>query len=153
MKIGRRMGIEMKEVKDYIERIAGEIEGVLNRFQEIEFAYLFGSFIDIERAVFRDIDVAVYVSSVSPFSAYEKMKLSLKIGRELEKVIRPRCEFDVKILNYAPILFQYEVIKTGKVVFSRDEVDRIRYEAKVISSYLDYKETSDWLDSEFLAGL
>ena len=75
------MGIEMKEVKDYIERIAGEIEGVLNRFQEIEFAYLFGSFIDIERDVFRDIDVAVYVSSVSPFSAYEKMKLSLKIGR------------------------------------------------------------------------
>ena len=147
------MGIETKEVEDYIERIAGEIEGVLNRFQEIEFAYLFGSFIDIERDVFRDIDVAVYVSSVSPFSAYEKMKLSLKIGRELEKVIRPRCEFDVKILNYAPILFQYEVIKTGKVVFSRDEVDRIRYEAKVISSYLDYKETSDWLDSEFLAGL
>jgi len=141
------------KVKDYIERIAGEIEGVLNRFQEIEFAYLFGSFIDIERDVFRDIDVAIYVSSVSPFGAYEKMKLSLKIGRELEKVIRPRCEFDVKILNYAPILFQYEVIKTGKVVFSRDEVDRIRYEAKVISSYLDYKETSDWLDSEFLAGL
>ena len=153
MKIGGRMGIETKEVKDYIERIAGEIEGVLNRFQEIEFAYLFGSFIDIERDVFRDIDVAIYVSSVSSFSAYEKMKLSLKIGRELEKVIRPRCEFDVKILNYAPILFQYEVIKTGKVVFSRDEVDRIRYEAKVISSYLDYKETSDWLDSEFLAGL
>ena len=153
MKIGGRMGIETKEVEDYIERIAGEIEGVLNRFQEIEFAYLFGSFIDIERDVFRDIDVAVYVSSVSPFSAYEKMKLSLKIGRELEKEIRPRCEFDVKILNYAPILFQYEVIKTGKVVFSRDEVDRIRYEAKVISSYLDYKETSDWLDSEFLAGL
>ncbi len=151
MKIGGRMGIETKEVK--VERIAGEIEGVLNRFQEIEFAYLFGSFIDIERDVFRDIDVAVYVSRVSPFSAYEKMKLSLKIGRELEKVIRPRCEFDVKILNYAPILFQYEVIKTGKVVFSRDEVDRIRYEAKVISSYLDYKETSDWLDSEFLAGL
>jgi len=147
------MGIETKEVKDYIERIAGEIEGVLNRFQEIEFAYLFGSFIDIERDVFRDIDVAIYVSSVSSFSAYEKMKLSLKIGRELEKVIRPRYEFDVKILNYAPILFQYEVIKTGKVVFSRDEVDRIRYEAKVISSYLDYKETSDWLDSEFLAGL
>ena len=47
------------------------------------------------------------------------MKLSLKIGRELEKVIRPRCE----------------------------------YEAKVISSYLDYKETSDWLDSEFLTGV
>jgi len=47
----------------------------------------------------RDIDVAIYVSSVSPFSAYEKMKLSLKIGRELEKVIRPRCEYEAKVIS------------------------------------------------------
>jgi hypothetical protein len=47
--------------------------------------------------------------------------------------------------------FQYEIIKTGKVVFARDEAKRIRYEAQVLSSYLDYKETSDWLDREFLA--
>jgi hypothetical protein len=35
--------------------------------------------------------------------------------------------------------------------FSRDEKKRIKYEAMVLSSYLDYKETSDWLDREFLA--
>ena len=139
--------IEMKEVKEGIGRITRNIEGVLNRFQEIEFAYLFGSF--LERTVFSDIDVALYVSK--GFSPYERMKFSLKIGRELEKAIRPRYEFDVTILNYAPMLLQYEVIKTGKVVFSGDEVNRIRYEAQVLSGYLDYKETSDWLDRVFLA--
>jgi len=28
---------------------------------------------------------------------------------------------------------------------------RKRYEAEVLSRYLDYKETSDWLDRKFLA--
>lgn len=137
----------MKEVKGNMEEITRKIEKVLDGFQEIEFAYLFGSF--LEREVCRDIDLAVYVSK--DYSPYEKMKFSLKIGRELEKAIKPRCEFDVKILNYAPLSFQYEIIKTGKVLFSRDEVKRIRYEAHILSRYLDYKETSDWLDRGFLA--
>jgi hypothetical protein len=55
--------------------------------------------------------------------------------------------------NQAPIVFQYEIIKPGKVIFSRDEKKRIMYEAMMLSSYLDYKETSDWLDREFLVKL
>ncbi len=140
--------IKKKEVRRGIEEITGKIEKVLNGFQEIEFAYLFGSF--LEREEFSDVDIALYVRSKN-FSPYEKMKFFLKIERELEKAIKPRCEFDVKILNYAPISFQYEVIKTGKVVFSKDGAKRIRYEAHILSMYLDYKETSDWLDREFLA--
>ena len=129
------------------KEITKRIEKVLNRFQEIEFAYYFGSF--LEREAFNDIDVALYVSG--DFSIYERVRFSLKVGRELEKAIEPRCAFDVKVLNHAPIAFQYEVIKTGKVVFSKDKAKQIGYEAEVLSSYLDYKATSDWLDREFLA--
>ena len=139
--------IKMEEVKGGIEEITRKIEKVLDSFQEIEFAYLFGSF--LERGVFSDVDIALYVSK--NFSPYEKMKFSLNIGRGLERAIKPRCEFDIRILNHAPLAFQYEVIKTGKVVFSRDEAKRIRYEAHLLSTYLDYKGTSDWLDREFLA--
>lgn len=128
--------------------IARKIGETLNRFQEIiEFAYFFGSFLESE--LFNDIDVALYVSR--DFSPYKGVRFSLNVGGELEKAIKPRCVFDVRILNHAPIAFQYEVIKTGKVVFSKDEVKRIRYETQVLSSYLDYKETSDWLDRGFLA--
>ena len=92
--------------------------------------------------------MALYASA--DFSPYEGVKFCLRVGRELERTIRPRFEFDVRFLNQAPLHFQYEVIKTGKLIFFRDEVKRIRYEAGLISSYLDYKETSDWLDREFL---
>jgi predicted nucleotidyltransferase len=132
-----------KDKEEFTKRI-GE---VLNRFQEIEFAYLFGSF--LERDAFNDVDVALHVSK--DFSPYKGVKFSLKVERAIEKEIEPRCVFDVKILNHAPIVFQYEVINVGEVTFSRDEKKRMRYEATVLSSYLDYKETSDWLDREFLA--
>ena len=79
------------------------------------------------------------------------MKLSLKVGRKLERVIKPRKRVDVKILTHAPIAFQYEVIKKGEVIFSKNDMMRKRYEAEVLSSYLDYKATSDWLDRKFLA--
>ena len=129
------------------EEFRKKIGEVLTRFQEIEFAYLFGSF--LESDAFNDVDIALYLSK--DLSPYKELKFSLKVGRAIEKEIEPRCEFDAKILNHAPIIFQYEIIKTGKVVFSRYETKRINYEAMVLSSYLDYKETSDWLDREFLA--
>jgi hypothetical protein len=130
------------------KEIVKEIGEVLNRFQEIEFAYFFGSFLKSD--MFNDIDVALHV--FRDFSPYGRLKFCLKVERELEKALKQgyRCKFDVKILNHAPIAFQYEVIKTGRVVFFREEAKQIRYEARVLSSYLDYKATSDWLDREFL---
>ena len=137
----------MKQIKIDIEEIGKKAKGVLTRFQEVEFAYFFGSF--LKNGFFSDIDMALHVSS--DFSPYEQVKFSSIVGRKLEEAIKPRYEFDVKILNHAPLSFQYGVIKTGEIAFSRDEVKRIRYETKVLSRYLDYKETSDWLDRKFLA--
>lgn len=134
-------------IKEENARITKRIEEVLAEFQEIEFAYLFGSF--LKKDIFNDVDLAFYVSI--DFNPYNEMKYSLKVGRLIEKKIEPRYEFDTKILNHAPILFQYEIIRTGKVIFSRNETKRIRYEAMVLSNYLDYKETSDWFDRKFLA--
>jgi hypothetical protein len=60
---------------------------------------------------------------------------------------------DVLILNAAPIAFQHAVVKRGKPVFILDEVGRIRYEAAVLSAYLDYRGTLEWLNRRFLAGI
>ncbi len=75
----------------------------------------------------------------------------MQIARELENEIKPRFEFDVKILNYSPIDFQHEVLKKGIVIFKRDEKRRIEYEATLISTYLDLKYMYEFLDKKFLA--
>ncbi|AKB26868.1 putative nucleotidyltransferase [Methanosarcina siciliae T4/M] len=124
-----------------------DISKILAGLKEVDTAYVFGSF--LERTNFNDIDVALLLSeSLDP---YQSLKFSLRIAGELERRIRPRFEFDVKILNNSPIEFQFEVIKKGHVIFSRNEPNRIDYESEVISAYLDLKYMYDLIDKEFLA--
>jgi predicted nucleotidyltransferase len=134
------INMDKKEVKEKI----GEI---VSRFEDVEVAYVFGSFLDRDR--FNDIDVAIVISR--EMNPYRRFKFAMEIARELERGIRPRFEFDVKILNYSPVEFQHEVIKKGRMVFIRDENRRIEYEAKLISTYLDVKDMYEFLDKKFLA--
>jgi predicted nucleotidyltransferase len=75
------------------EEITKKIGEVLTRFHEIEFAYLFGSF--LESDAFNDVDVALHVSK--DFSPYNGLKFSLMVERAIEKEIEPRYKFDAKI--------------------------------------------------------
>ncbi len=127
--------------------IAGKIGEILSRFDDIDVAYVFGSFLGGDK--FNDIDVALLVSK--ELNPYKRFKFGMKIAGELERAINPRFEFDVKILNYSPVEFQHEVLKKGMVVLSRDENSRIEYESKLISTYLDFKGMYEFLDKKFLA--
>lgn len=129
------------------KEILGRIGEVLSEFGDVDFGYVFGSFLgDLG---FRDVDVAIYVGG--DYDSYGLMKFTMSVTRALESKVKPRLEFDVKDLNTAPVTFQYEVIRSGRLVFSRDNVKRVRFEAEVLSNYLDYKETLDWFNKKFLA--
>src|SRR5574341_515090 len=89
-----------------------KIGEIISRFMDVDIAYIFGSFLESDR--FNDIDVALVVSK--ELNPYHRFKFAMEVARELEKEIKPRFEFDVKILNYSPVEFQHEVLKKGKVV-------------------------------------
>jgi len=127
------------------EQIWARISRILSSFPEITECYIFGSFL---RGEFRDIDLAILLHD--EFSPYHAMKFAMKVGRKIEKDMEYCYEFDVRVLNFSPIQFQYEVIKKGKLIFSREERIPVRYEAHLLSQYLDYKQTSDWFDQRLL---
>lgn len=104
--------MDLKVVKVILEKI-GQI--VVN-FPEVEVAYVFGSF--LVRDDFRDIDVALLVSE--ELSPYKALKLAMHIGSELDFGIKIGHDFDVRVMNNAHPEFQYEVVKTGVAIFSRD---------------------------------
>ena len=108
----------------------------LSLFKEISFAYLFGSAARGED--FRDVDVAVYLVPCAA-SSYERFKLAMRIGHVAERTLSFRREVDIRILNEAPLVFQYEVMRTGQLILQRDGQQRIRYEARLLSRYLDYQ--------------
>lgn len=124
-----------------------DIGMIMARLENVDVAYIFGSFLKGEE--FNDIDIALLLSE--NLDPYKSLKFSLRVAGELERQIRPRFEFDVKILNSTPVEFQFEVIKKGCIIFSRDETRRIDYEFEVISTYLDLKYMYDYLDKKFLA--
>ena len=123
------------------EEILHTIHTVLAGFDEIEVGYVFGSFC---RGDFGDVDVAILVAGEP--APYQAMRFARQVEREVERGFGYRFEADVKILNTAPISFQHEVIRSGRAVFSRDRGRTVRYEAGVLSLYLDYAETLDWFD-------
>lgn len=127
--------------RENVLRVIGE---VLSRFEEVDVGYVFGSFL---RGEFRDVDVAILTSR--RFSPYEEFKFAMSVARHIEKTLGYRFEVDVKPLRSSPIHFQYEVIRSGRPVFCKSEASRVKYEASVVSKYLDYKDALEWFDKQF----
>jgi hypothetical protein len=113
------------------EKILGKIIDTLMDEDSIIFSYLHGSFLDNH---FRDIDLAIYVQTT--LNKKEALKLELKLERELEEKIK--LPMDVRILNYSPLSFRYNVIKDGKLILSRNENLRSDFESLSIREYLDF---------------
>ena len=122
---------------------------ILGRFEQVELAYLFGSF--VQEAEFEDIDVAICASSL-PASPLARFKLAMKIGKALERQLRPRFEVDVRLMNEAPPWFQAEVLRTGRLLFVRTEAWRVAYEAALLSWCLDYQPLRDRLTALYAKG-
>ena len=134
-KLNRPDGPAMGPVVGLDEGQLTALRSVLSKVPEVAFAYLFGS--ALRGTSFRDVDVAVYLHPC-PSSSYERFRVAQEIGRRLERSVAPRREVDVRLLNEAPVLFRYEVLRSGRLLFERDPERRVRYEALVFSSYLDY---------------
>ena len=129
------------------ERIVKEIGRCLSGVEDLLLGYLYGSF--LVRSDFHDIDIGLIVSGER--KPYELFRYAMEIASDVERCITPRYEVDLRILNTAPVEFQYEVVKTGRAVFARDESLRIAFEADVLSKYLDLKPLYDRMDRALLA--
>lgn len=126
------------------ENIKSAIREILKTKMEVDFAFLHGSF--LEERSFHDIDVAVFISKdgiPEDFFDYELSLSSILEGRI-------RLPLDVKILNYAPLAFRYEVTR-GEVIFSRDEETRLRFIENTWNEYMDYKPVAEYIVRELAA--
>ena len=139
---------EGEEVNDVDrERIIGQLRRCLTGREDLLLGYLYGSF--LRHDGFRDIDIGLLVSGER--EPYESYRYAMGIASDLERCITPRYEIDLRILNDAPVEFQYEVVRTGRLLVARDEPTRIDFEAGVIAKFLDLKYLYDRIDRALLA--
>ncbi len=118
---------------DEIKIIKEKILSIFLKHKEISFAYIHGSF---ENRRFRDIDISAYCF----ISEEQVFDFEMEIGSELEK--ETHFPVDFKVINFAPIGFQFSVINEGELLFERDRDLRLNYIEKLGLEYMDYHEFS-----------
>lgn len=116
-----------------IAEIKQELISVLKRYDKVSFAYLHGSFGTLP---FRDIDIGAYC--IIPEDTV--FDFELEMSSELE--IACGYTVDFKVINYAPIGFQFSVINEGILIFERDAAVRLGFLEDVGLKYMDYFEFS-----------
>ncbi|TEB05679.1 hypothetical protein Psch_02720 [Pelotomaculum schinkii] len=127
------MKIKKYNINNYEkEKILEAIKYVLTSIPEIIFAYVHGSF--VEQQSFRDIDVAVYLKEENLNELVINYEIELEIKLE-EKLNYP---VDVRVLNFAPLSFQYHTIKSGVLLFEKDEDRRVEFQTKTLDFYFDF---------------
>jgi len=127
-------------------KVIHRLAQILLKQRKITFAYLHGSFLSEER--FEDVDIGLYLDE-EDLRETEAVNFEIKYSLELEKIIR--IPVDVKILNYAPLSFRYQVT-CGYLLFSRDEAKREEFLCRTWSEYFDFQPLSRIYLKELLSG-
>ncbi|MCD6248375.1 MAG: hypothetical protein J7J17_02880 [Hadesarchaea archaeon] len=111
-------------------RIVDAVRGRLIGEEGIIFAYLHGSFVELNR--FKDVDVGVWVKADEDPFRYA-VDLAAKVGGELG------LPLDIHVLNDSPLPFKHRVLTEGVLLFSRDEGLRLRLVEETARRYMDLK--------------
>lgn len=107
----------------------------LRRHPEIIAAYVFGSAVTGKLTPMSDIDVAILLREAIPFD--RELELSSEIMSAIERNFKR--EGDIRFLNRVrDLIFQHEVLATGKLIYEGDRDRHRAYVERIIIAYLDY---------------
>jgi predicted nucleotidyltransferase len=118
--------------------IIDNITKMLQGNAEILFAYVFGSF--VRRDDYHDIDIAVYLKTEFDKNNNIKFPYGYESGliSELNRLVRK--EIDFVVMNNADITLQQRIINKGRLLFSKNDRTRLRYENYIRKLYIDAEQ-------------
>ncbi|MFB6115371.1 MAG: nucleotidyltransferase domain-containing protein [Candidatus Nanohalobium sp.] len=114
-----------------LEEIIRKTEEVMSGREDIIAAYLFGSFAAGREHEDSDVDIGIVVSGKKDFT--KLTSIEKEVSDKLER------KADIRVLNDQDTRFKYQVLKTGRLIFSCDEEKRTEFEEDAMRNYLDMK--------------
>ncbi len=121
----------MKDKKTFYEVILPRLKEALFNEEDVVFSYLFGSYGKGRPHGKSDVDVAVYLKEGVDF--FERR---LELTNLVSSITRHN-EVDVLILNTAKPFMVQSVLRTGVLLFSKDETQRVAFVVKNMREWLD----------------
>ena len=110
-----------------------DLRRVFERYERIVLVYFFGSLARGQETSLSDVDIAVLLEDRPD----DLLGFTLKLIDELSVILGDRV--DLVFLNEAPPLLRHQVIKHGRVIYSRSEEDRVRFEVRSEREFLDLR--------------
>lgn len=133
----------MNKPDDILQGKLRKLRSFIKKQKYIRVAYLFGSAATGKTGPLSDIDLAFYLDErLSKSQRHSKLLLFIsKIT-----VILGTDRVDVVIMNDAPLLLNFNIIKNGKVIACNSNSKRVVFEARIMCEFLD----RNYYDSMFI---
>lgn len=112
--------------------------------------YAFGSLAESSLKPLSGLDFGVLLSD--SLDKQKRIHKSIDLIGILNETLKTD-EVDLVILNNDPLRFTYHILKTGKLLYCRDQNRLIDFIEKTKKLYLDFKPVKDQFDRVFLEGI
>jgi len=127
-----------------IEEIENIFRKIFLQNEEIIAAYLYGSFLYSEN--YEDVDIGLLIrNNFKPNVMYEA-QLAGKLEQIFKDTYNAFKPVDVRILNGKPLRFLFSMLKNSKIIYSKNDLERVKFETKIIKEYLDFKPHHELYD-------
>jgi predicted nucleotidyltransferase len=141
--------LKMIKLKRYTENVIERIPQLSEKLKQeknISAMYLFGSALSGALKPLSDIDIAVLLDKLIPRDEFHEEYLNIfRIVSDLLKI----DELDLVILNEAPVRITHNILKTGKLLFSKDNAQLAEFIEINFKLYPDFMFYKNQYNSEF----
>lgn len=128
--------IKLKKIEHNIRKCFPDLINTLKQDKDIIAIYLFGSYAAGNEGPLSDVDIAILLDRVVPEERY--LDIELELMGKIDKALKTE-EVSLVLLNSAPLTIQYGVLKNAKLLYCRDNTQRISFETKTLDMYFDFR--------------
>lgn len=100
---------------------------------KVKFALIYGSILTDYLTAESDIDIGLYLGKKVD------LRERIRVKEDLEKHFDHKYDFDVVILDSADPIIAMQILANGQLIVEEDRRAFIKYKARMISEYLDFK--------------
>lgn len=126
------------------------LKAIFEDYPYVAAAYIFGSYATGKEGPMSDVDIAVLLKEPYP-KGRELMHKMDHLAYRIEAALRVG-EVDLVELNNQGLIFQHNVLRTGKLIYEADTDFRVRFTARVISNFCDFQPTLSFMNNYYFDG-
>ena len=128
-----------------IEEIENIFRKIFLQNEEILAAYLYGSFLFNDN--YEDIDIGLLIQDNFKSNVMYEANLAGRLEQIFKDTYNVFKPIDVRILNGKSLRFLFSMLKNSKIIYSKNDLERVKFETKIMKEYLDFKPHHEMYDN------